>query len=127
VAGDPAAFDGTYTRNIAYIMTSLERVALLETAPVLSKRAPYESRIWIAKHARAWVRASPDCFLDHDERPGDDPENYRWELPLVGDLCLLKPPAEPRPKPGLLYDEMGRRRRVILVASAACPDPENSR
>jgi histidine ammonia-lyase len=35
VAGDPDAFDGIYTRNITYIMTSLERAALLETAPVL--------------------------------------------------------------------------------------------
>jgi histidine ammonia-lyase len=35
VAGDPDAFDGIYTRNITYIMTSLERAALMETAPVL--------------------------------------------------------------------------------------------
>jgi histidine ammonia-lyase len=35
VAGDPDAFDGIYTRNITYTMTSLERAALLETAPVL--------------------------------------------------------------------------------------------
>ena len=35
VAGDPDAFDGIYTRNITYTMTSLERAALLETTPVL--------------------------------------------------------------------------------------------
>jgi histidine ammonia-lyase len=35
VAGDPDAFDGIYTRNITYTMTSLARAALLETAPVL--------------------------------------------------------------------------------------------
>lgn len=34
VAGDPDAFDGIYTRNITYTMTSLARAALLETAPV---------------------------------------------------------------------------------------------
>jgi len=35
VAGDPDAFDGIYTRNITYTMTSLARAALLETTPVL--------------------------------------------------------------------------------------------
>lgn len=34
VAGDPDAFDGIYTRNITYTMTSLARAALLETSPV---------------------------------------------------------------------------------------------
>jgi histidine ammonia-lyase len=35
VAGDPDAFDGIYTRNVTYIMTSLVRSALTKTAPVL--------------------------------------------------------------------------------------------
>ncbi|WP_246737663.1 aromatic amino acid lyase [Nordella sp. HKS 07] len=35
VAGDPDAFDGLYTRNITYTMTSLARTALTKTAPVL--------------------------------------------------------------------------------------------
>jgi len=35
VAGDPAAFDGVYTRNITYTMTSLARAALMEASPVL--------------------------------------------------------------------------------------------
>jgi histidine ammonia-lyase len=35
VAGDPDAFDGIYTRNITYTMTSLARAALMETTPVL--------------------------------------------------------------------------------------------
>ena len=35
VAGDPDAFDGIYTRNVTYIMTSLLRGALIETNPVL--------------------------------------------------------------------------------------------
>jgi hypothetical protein len=93
----------------------------------LPNGAVFKSHIWIAKHARAWLRASPDRFLDHDQRPGDDPEAYRWELPLIGDLCMLKRPAENRPQPGLLYDERGRRRRVFLVPPIACPDPEKSR
>ena len=33
IAGDPDAFDGIYTRNITYTMTSLERAALIDTAP----------------------------------------------------------------------------------------------
>jgi len=41
VEGDPGAFDGLYTRNVGYIMTSLERAALLETAPVLLLTASY--------------------------------------------------------------------------------------
>jgi histidine ammonia-lyase len=41
VAGDPDAFDGIYTRNITYIMTSLERAALMKTAPVLGLTASY--------------------------------------------------------------------------------------
>jgi histidine ammonia-lyase len=35
VAGGPDAFDGIYTRNITYTMTSLARAALLQTTPVL--------------------------------------------------------------------------------------------
>lgn len=35
VAGDPDAFDGIYTRNITYTMTSLARTALTQTQPVL--------------------------------------------------------------------------------------------
>ena len=41
VAGDPDAFDGIYTRNITYTMTSLERAALLKTAPVTSLTESY--------------------------------------------------------------------------------------
>ncbi len=41
VAGDPDAFDGLYTRNITYTMTSLERSALLKTTPVLGLTASY--------------------------------------------------------------------------------------
>lgn len=41
VAGDPDAFDGIYTRNITYIMNSLERAALMKTAPVLGLTASY--------------------------------------------------------------------------------------
>ena len=39
--GDPGAFDGIYTRNITYIMTSLERAALQETEPVLLLTSSY--------------------------------------------------------------------------------------
>ena len=35
VAGDPNSFNGIYTRNVTYLMTSLERAALLQTQPVL--------------------------------------------------------------------------------------------
>jgi histidine ammonia-lyase len=41
VAGDPGAFDGVYTRNITYTMTSLERAALMETTPVLPLTESY--------------------------------------------------------------------------------------
>lgn len=41
VAGDPDAFDGIYTRNITYTMTSLARAALMETAPVLALTESY--------------------------------------------------------------------------------------
>jgi len=41
VAGDPDAFDGIYTRNITYTMTSLERAALMETTPVLPLTESY--------------------------------------------------------------------------------------
>jgi hypothetical protein len=93
----------------------------------LAQKRPYYTMIWFAKHARAWVRASPDRFFEHDVRPGDDPEDYRWDLPPVGDLCLLPLPEEDRPKPGLLYDENLRRRRVLLVGSVALPKPDTSR
>ena len=38
---DPNAFDGIYTRNITYLMTSLERAARLETTPVLNLTESY--------------------------------------------------------------------------------------
>jgi histidine ammonia-lyase len=41
VAGDPDAFDGIYTRNITYTLTSLERAALIEAAPVFSLTESY--------------------------------------------------------------------------------------
>lgn len=41
VAGDPGAFDGIYTRNITYTMTSLSRAALIQTTPVLSLTESY--------------------------------------------------------------------------------------
>ena len=41
VSGDPNAFDGIYTRNITYLMTSLERAALVNTAPVLGLTESY--------------------------------------------------------------------------------------
>ena len=41
VAGDPDAFDGIYTRNITYTMTSLERAALIEAAPNLGLTESY--------------------------------------------------------------------------------------
>ena len=41
VAGDPDAFDGVYTRNITYTMTSLERAALIQTAPNLGLTESY--------------------------------------------------------------------------------------
>jgi histidine ammonia-lyase len=41
IAGDPDAFDGIYTRNITYIMTSLERAALIKTAPTLGLTESY--------------------------------------------------------------------------------------
>jgi histidine ammonia-lyase len=41
VSGDPDAFDGVYTRNITYTMTSLERAALIETTPVLPLTESY--------------------------------------------------------------------------------------
>jgi histidine ammonia-lyase len=41
VKDDPNAFDGIYTRNITYLMTSLEREALLQTAPVLPLTESY--------------------------------------------------------------------------------------
>ena len=41
VAGDPDAFDGIYTRNITYTMTSLERAALIDTAPTLGLTESY--------------------------------------------------------------------------------------
>jgi histidine ammonia-lyase len=41
VAGDPDAFDGIYTRNITYTMTSLERAALIEATPVLTLAESY--------------------------------------------------------------------------------------
>jgi hypothetical protein len=41
VSKDPNAFDGIYTRNVTYLMTSLERAARLQTAPVLGLTESY--------------------------------------------------------------------------------------
>ena len=41
VSKDPNAFDGIYTRNITYLMTSLERAARLQTQPVLGLTESY--------------------------------------------------------------------------------------
>jgi hypothetical protein len=41
VSGDPNGFDGLYTRNVSYLMTSIERDAMLETAPVIGLTESY--------------------------------------------------------------------------------------
>jgi len=41
VSKDPNAFDGIYTRNVTYLMTSLERAARLQTTPVLNLTESY--------------------------------------------------------------------------------------
>lgn len=40
-SGDPTAFDGIYTRNVTYLMNSIERTALLETTPVMGLTESY--------------------------------------------------------------------------------------
>ena len=87
---------------------------LVDLATGLARTGCYKSHIWIGRHAAAWVRGSPDRFLENDARPGVEPESYRWELPLVGDLCMLKTAEAPSPKSDLLYDDSGAKRRVIL-------------
>jgi histidine ammonia-lyase len=58
VAGDPDAFDGLYTRNITYTMTSLERAALRATAPVLLLTESY-----MAEGDEDYSPAFPDSVL----------------------------------------------------------------
>jgi histidine ammonia-lyase len=41
VEGDPNSFNGIYTRNVTYLMTSLERAVRLETQPVLGLTESY--------------------------------------------------------------------------------------
>jgi len=41
VRGDPNAFNGLYTRNVTYLMTSIERAARLETAPIIGLTESY--------------------------------------------------------------------------------------
>jgi histidine ammonia-lyase len=41
VSGDPNGFDGLYTRNVTYLMTSIERAAMLETAPITGLTESY--------------------------------------------------------------------------------------
>jgi histidine ammonia-lyase len=41
VRGDPNAFNGLYTRNVTYLMISIERAARLETAPIIGLTESY--------------------------------------------------------------------------------------
>jgi histidine ammonia-lyase len=41
VSGNPNAFNGLYTRNVTYLMTSIERAARLETAPIMGLTESY--------------------------------------------------------------------------------------
>jgi histidine ammonia-lyase len=41
VRGDPNSFNGLYTRNVTYLMMSIERAARLETAPIVALTESY--------------------------------------------------------------------------------------
>jgi histidine ammonia-lyase len=83
-SGDPNAFDGIYTRNITYIMTSLERAARLETQPVLGLTESY-----MAEGDEDYTPAFPNSALMADAL-ADRAEEVMTLEALIGSTAIQR-------------------------------------
>src|SRR6266550_4664376 len=84
VSGDPNSFNGIYTRNITYLMTSLERAALVNTAPVLGLTESY-----MAEGDEDYSPAFPNSVL-MAEKLADRAEEVMSLEALIGSTAIQR-------------------------------------
>jgi histidine ammonia-lyase len=84
VRGNPNAFNGLYTRNVTYLMTSIERAARLETSPIIGLTESY-----MAEGDEDYSPAFPDSVLMARELE-DRVEKVGTIEALIGSFALAR-------------------------------------